>query len=501
MNFRWLDELRSQAEAFERRLQAAQLDNLRGVQASVGLTATYEAAGELASRQTFERLAEALEGAPAEGGPVSARQLAVLLEYVGTNIERRAAAPANDRRLELEASRTVDVDGQRLGYRALAVEIQLSDERARRAALARAATAVEVELAPLVAEAQARARAAAAEAGDMDDYVRWRSWLSRFDIDALAAEAEALLRATDDVAREALAWLLRGRVEETEVAALAPHDLSRASRAVDLDGRLAPGELWRVDDFLRRVGLDPEGGGQIRRDTEARPHKSARAFCVAVRVPGEVHMVLQPARGLPAWRGLLHETGHALHLTGIDAALPFELRRLGDSSITEGYAVLFDHLLLNPVWTRRVLKLSVEDADRLARVAAAAALLITRRHSAKLIHEVALHRGDPDAPALYHELLRRATGVAPQLEGHLCDVDPEFYSSRYLRAWMFEGLAHRQLRERFDEDWFLNPRAGAALGALFAQGQQLELHELAQRELDGDLGVEAVVRRFEEVLG
>ena len=162
--------------------------------------------------------------------------------------------------------------------------------------------------------------------------------------------------------------------------------------------------------------------------------------------------------------------------------------------------MVFDHLLLNPVWARRVLEISREKADRLVKTAAAVALMITRRNTAKLLHEIAYHRGVSEAPELYEELLRRASGVMPLTAGHLTEVDPEFYSARYVRAWMFEGLAHRELRERFDEDWFVNPRAGAYMLELFSQGQARDLHEIADQEFDAPLEPELVINRFEEVL-
>jgi hypothetical protein len=269
---------------------------------------------------------------------------------------------------------------------------------------------------------------------------------------------------------------------------------------ISLDALLAPEELWRIESFFNKLGLDPHANGRIIRDTSARPGKTGRAFCVPLNVPDEVYLVLPATSGLPQWRALLHELGHAIHHASVDGRRPFEHRYLGDTSVTEGYAMLFDHLLLNPVWARRVLGLSKEKADGLVKTSAAVALLITRRNTAKLLHEVAYHRGAPEAPELYGELLRRASGVRPLIPGHVAEVDPELYSARYVRAWMFEGLAHRELRERFDEDWFINPKAGAYLSGLFSEGQARDLDDIATQEFDADLDAELVVRRFEEVL-
>jgi len=269
---------------------------------------------------------------------------------------------------------------------------------------------------------------------------------------------------------------------------------------MDLDVLLGREELWRIDDWLSSWGFHPTAKGRIVRDIEARPSKSPRAFCIPIRVPEEIQLVLSPSGGLPHWRGLLHELGHALHLSHVVPNRPFEDRRLGDLSVTEGWAVLFDHLMQNRIWLHRVLRLSPHDADLVARTSAATSLLITRRNTASLIAERALAREASAAPQVYDELLRRAIGVRPLMDGTALDVDPELYSSRYVRAWMFEAMAHDALRERFDEDWFLNPRAAVFLSQLFSEGQARDLHEISEESFDAPLAVAPLGRRYEEVL-
>jgi hypothetical protein len=53
---------------------------------------------------------------------------------------------------------------------------------------------------------------------------------------------------------------------------------------------------------------------------------------------------------------------------------------------------------------------------------------------------------------------------------------------------MLCGLLRRALRERFDEDWFRNPRAGPFLAGLFARGQRDTPSELAALLDAGPLG-------------
>ena len=85
-------------------------------------------------------------------------------------------------------------------------------------------------------------------------------------------------------------------------------------------------------------------------DAEPRPKKTPRAFCAPVRVPEEVYLVLTRIGGREDYETLMHEAGHAEHFSHVDPALPVEHRYLGDNSVTEGFAFLFQHLTEDPAW-------------------------------------------------------------------------------------------------------------------------------------------------------
>ena len=88
----------------------------------------------------------------------------------------------------------------------------------------------------------------------------------------------------------------------------------------------------------------------------------------------------------------------------------------------------------------------------------------------------------------YATRLSDATRARTPRELWIEDVDPHFYCVRYLRAWMFAGTVHVALRERYDEDWFLNPRSGPFLAELWALGQEGRVEDLARDRL----GVESL---------
>ena len=122
----------------------------------------------------------------------------------------------------------------------------------------------------------------------------------------------------------------------------------------------------------------------------------------------------------------MHELGHALHFANMDRALPFEYRWLGDNSITEAYAMLFDHRLQDAGWLARYSGLSKAEMPAYRRAAAFEELHFLRRYCAKLVYEVELH-GETTSwsalPDLYVETLTGATGFRYQRSDAFVDVD------------------------------------------------------------------------------
>lgn len=318
---------------------------------------------------------------------------------------------------------------------------------------------------------------------------------------ALQETTGRFLAATGDMYGDVLSFYATRRLG-LPVGDLEKHDLAYLGRASDFD-RLFPREdmVPTVLTFVRRMGVDPSAGGRIHLDIEPRPTKSPRAFCSAVRVPHEVYLVIRPSGGVDDYRSFLHELGHALHFGHTDSSLAWEERALGDNSVTETYAMLFDHLLHNPVWLRKVA--GVTDTAPLVQHASFIELMMLRRYSAKLAYELELHAIESlgGRAELYRDLLSGATKVRYTTAHYLADVDPLFYCARYLRAWMLQAEAAALLTERFDEDWFVNPRAGTYLKELWMRGQGLSAEELSGQFGASRLTMDRLQRTLEDALG
>jgi len=252
------------------------------------------------------------------------------------------------------------------------------------------------------------------------------------------------------------------------------------------------------------MGIDPTAGGRIVFDVGEREGKRSRAFCSPVRVPEEVYLVLRPHGGQSDYNTFLHELGHALHFGYASPDYAFEFRWLGDNSVTESYAMLFDHRMQDAGWLRRYSRLRTNRVGKFLRSAGLEELHFLRRYCAKLIYEHSLYSGEVEwssLPDLYVSLLTNATGFEYDPVDAFVDVDPRYYSARYLRAWPLQSILNEQLTSRFDVDWFRNPSAGPWIAhELFAQGQRENAEEIAARAGVEKLSFQPLIRKIEALL-
>jgi hypothetical protein len=435
---------------------------------------SYVTGAGLAAEAHFEEIFERYADLAGEEASEAARGVPTLFAWVVDTRVGRAVAALEDRLHAWEAAARVTLeDGTALPFQRVTVEIANEADRARRLALDAARRAVLAEPTALRAERLGREKALV-EALGLGDFVAARSALAGIDFDALVASCDRFLADTADLYRDALAERLRRDL------GLALAEAERADawflfRGAGFDDGFPAQAL--VSTAVRQVGemgLDAEAGGRIHYDTAERERKRPRAFCAPVRVPDEVYLVIRPFGGASDYGAFWHELGHALHFSHADASLPFEHRWLGDNSVTEGFAMLFEHQVALPVWLRRYSPLRGERLRAFVRDQVFMRLAVVRRYAAKLRYELELFRSPHLAAGAdrYVELLTAAMLFRFGPEDHLLDLDEGFYAARYLRAWQLEAGLAAALTERFDEDWFRNPRCGPYIAGLMARGQR-----------------------------
>jgi oligoendopeptidase F len=189
---------------------------------------------------------------------------------------------------------------------------------------------------PIQLEAAEIDRQAAAQLGAPNLYELYKRFGYR--LDELADECRALLDETERLWEREGDRLMRARLG-LGLDEVRPWDMARLFRAPQLDQLYPPDRMLpALESTLSDLGIDLRAQANVHLDIEQRPNKSPRAFCAPVEVPGKVMLVIQPTGGKDDWEALFHEAGHAEHYAHVDADLPVEARRMGDSGITEGWA-------------------------------------------------------------------------------------------------------------------------------------------------------------------
>jgi hypothetical protein len=325
-----------------------------------------------------------------------------------------------------------------------------------------------------------------AELSDDPDPVRRSGARKAIDLRELAAALES----TSDAG--AASWdRLRGRWLER---VLGPErDPEPASYHVAYLRRMSPlADLYAKDravpvclDTLSRIGFDLAAEEHIRLDLDDRPQKSPRACVIASDPPTVVHLITRAQGGLHDYQAFLHEAGHALHYAGCDPALPYTYRRLSrDHALTEIYSFLVESISREPGWHAEHFGLSTDEDVERAEATRFLEVLLFRRYAAKLRYELELwsdFERAPDYARIYSENLRGAIGFRYRSDGFLADMDDDFYSADYLRAWVRSAQLRAYLRRSVGSDWWLRPDAGRLLRDLFAEGTRPTSEEIAAR--------------------
>jgi hypothetical protein len=414
--------------------------------------------------------------------------------YLGNFVSEEA-----ERVAELEATLTATVDGEEIPFRMLRPRLMNEEDRDKRARIEAARNELtEEHLNELELQAAQVVQRETERLGSGNYVDLYRTF--GFPLDDLAEQCRRFLAETESLWEEAGDRFFRSRVG-LGLDEIQRFDVGRAWRGADWDSAFPSDRMLpALEVTLADLGIDLRSQENVELDLEERPNKDPRAFCSPIEVPGRVVLVMKPQGGPDDWRALFHEAGHTQHFAHTDASLSPEERRLGDNAVTEGWAMLLEHVTIDPVWLER--QLDFPRPYEYASEGATQLLWIVRRYCAKLLYELEFHAAE-DIPALrprYVELLADATKVEPSGTDYLNDIDDGFYASQYLRAWALEAQLRAYLRERFGNAWFSQREAGSLLRELWAEGQKPTADELLGEVTGEKLELAAVGDRIREAL-
>lgn len=409
--------------------------------------------------------------------------------FIGNSLKK-----VTDKCNSFEASAVVEVSGQQIPFRQVSSILMNEDVREKRKLLYLSTMPVKKKLTSFEKKSWKKVYELIEKLSGKS-YVDYLSFIKEVDYDALASQLRDFLVRTEDLHKVQLEKNMASvgvRLKDAQ-----PYDYAYFARAKPFDKFFQKEKLVEIaKNFWHDLGFDISSQQNVKLDVEEREKKVPRAFCMPVRVPEEVILVIKPHGGQDDYQAFLHESGHTEHFANTDAMLSYEFRQLGDHSVSESYAFLIEYLLANQLFLQKYLGMSESDADSFAHFIMEQKLQAFRRYASKVIYELKLHRNDLSKlddkfmPAvgeysslakMYVDLLTKATKINYKPESYLLDVDSGLYAADYCRAWMFEVMIRKKLEERFGRNWFEKKESGLFLKEMWKWGSSgKSVNELAK---------------------
>jgi hypothetical protein len=487
---RKLDAIREDADRFIAELDEEAYLHFAGLKETYDLVPIYERHAELTKLETALDI-----GASVNGG----RNVRELWRFACEGYLGNFVSEEEEKVAEAE-TKTVQVGDEAIPYRDLRSRIANSDDRGERERLERARNDATEEHNGLYIRKHQVVHRETERLGAPSYTELYRGF--RYPLDGLAEQCRAFLDSTERIWEDAGDRFFRSRIG-VGLDEIARWDVTRVWRAIGWDAAFPKDRMVpALEASLGDLGVDLHAQRNVELDLEDRPNKSPRAFCVPIEVPERVILVIKPQGGPDDWRALFHEAGHTEHYAHVNPDLPVEARRLGDVSVTEAWATLMEHFLLESGWLAS--RLDFPRPDEFAAEAAAGSLYLLRRYCAKLLYELEFHAAtELDEKAMssrYVELLGSALKIEPSPTDYLGDIDSSFYVTGYLRSWALQAQLRNHFRDRFGSAWFSNREAGSMLRELWSEGSRLNADELLADVAGEELEMEAFAESLRELL-
>ncbi|MBN1772248.1 MAG: hypothetical protein JXB32_13350 [Deltaproteobacteria bacterium] len=273
------------------------------------------------------------------------------------------------------------------------------------------------------------------------------------------------------------------------------------------DDRWPKERAWpAVVETLADLGIDVEALPLVRVEGDF----GYGGQTIAVAIPDDVRMMINPLPGSRIWGTLLHETGHALQ--GVFTDVPHGMLKgyewLAGASApaySEAMAELLGLLVGRPEFLARRTDLSDDERARFLAVWRARTLLGLRAHLVDVAVERALYVEGSDVEAVEREATRRYLGVERPADAPPTWAATAFlaaypcYMQNYVLADVAAAQLHRALATRFGPDWLENTEVGAFLReALWRDGETREWTDRVRDATGAELSVDALLELLQE---
>ena len=333
-----------------------------------------------------------------------------------------------------------------------------------------------------------------------DNYVAYCRDKKHIDYDAYVSRLRELLAKTSPLYFEAMeSWAQRSL--GTPLSTLNRFDGIYLLGLAEWD-HLLPQEISLSEcvDFFNQWAIRVQDIPGLHLHLEHSPNKGSQAMSFALKIPDEIHLLMNPQGGWIDLETLFHEMGHALSYVFTSPELPpAEKDFFTSNSLTETYAFLLQNMCLAPPFLERLLGLSAKAIEEITYYKALKDLSVFRRYASKFLAEYDMFGandiGDGDG---YSRLLKQYTGFFYQPESHLFDLVPEFYALDYVISWIAEATMEKHLVHRFGDDWMFNAEAGDTLKDWWQCGNRYEIDEFFAVKGIGPVDPEDIMARWQK---
>jgi hypothetical protein len=493
-----IESYRKRLEEFEENLNRELYRYYSGLKDRLEIVSLYSDYSDIFSPDSIRETAAELENT-SELFPSRRKSLSKLAGYLIDQYLDLKSAPLTQQAAEFETRQTVQWEGQEVPCSRVPDYLRNESDAVNRRRLGEKCAAVLSRSEELRLENIAQKRSAAVKIG-YADYVRARERICGVDYGQLLSSVTSALKALDDLYMEHL----RASVETSlgiPFQDAGAWDVAYWEKANDIEQVFSKRSLVPVAEAaISELGLTPEQADSITMDLELRAQKRIRPFCIPLRIPQEIKIVLVPESGSKYYLALLHESGHALHFAWTDSSLPFEHRRWGDRALSEAYGFLLEQLIRDRLWLARML-LFTKSSDFL-RFQSLLRVFLIRRCAGRLEYAVKLHQQQSleGMPRAYSEIMRAFTGLQHLPESWLDDFSDGFDSADYLRGWVLESMLRDNLKSKFGTSWDTNRAAANFLKEIWETGQLYTADELSREIGMGDLNPQVLADELAEGL-
>jgi hypothetical protein len=331
-----------------------------------------------------------------------------------------------------------------------------------------------------------------------EDYAQYCYDKKQVDYEICVSELQETLRETDTLYFEAMeAWAKKSL--GVPLCELNRFDAIYLLGLGEFD-HLFPDQIPLSNhlDFFDQWEIDVKKIPGLALDINHSPKKGAQAMSFALRIPDEIHVVMNPQGGWIDLETLFHEMGHALGHTFTSPDLSsWEKDFFTSNTLSETYSFLLQNMCFSPLFLERQLGLSSKEIEEISFYKALKDLSVFRRYVGKFLAEFEMFKKNEMADGeIYARLLEECTGFSYRPETHLFDLVPEFYALDYVISWMAEATMEKHLTQTLGHDWMFKSEAGKILKDWWWCGNQYELDEFFINKGIGPIDHRDIVERW-----